>query len=256
MAKVPSPKRQHCEEEPTEAESIHGGGSNVVQHFIPESAHGCVSEEARSKCSPSTTTHLDVSSSSEEELSAEEGGGEDEGELSKLSMDGSEMLGEAELSELSEGNLWSNDDTESYDLSGMPQPEVSHGNALFPGSSIAANELDVALMLLCQRHNLTYACQDDILKLMSITHPTPNKIPRSSHLLMKQFVNFKEECFVHRFCGNCLESLPSSSLCTNSGCSGMFSPDAVFLQLSLTRQLKERMQGLQISLMFVLHWCP
>ena len=61
--------------------------------------------------------------------------------------------------------------------------------AFFPSSPIAISEFNVAFLLFCQRHNLSYACRDDLLKLHSITHPTPNKILRSSHPLMKQFVD-------------------------------------------------------------------
>ena len=46
--------------------------------------------------------------------------------------------------------------------------------ALFPGSSITAHDFDVSLMLFCQRHNLTYTCQNDLLRFMSVSFPTPN----------------------------------------------------------------------------------
>lgn len=115
-------------------------------------------------------------------------------------------------------------------------------NALFPCSPVATREFNVGFMMLCQRHNLPYVCQDDILKLMSITHPTPNKVPRSSHLLLKQFVNFKEECSLQHFCGNCLSPIVQGSSCLNLNCT-VKSPNAVFIHVPLIQQLAERMQG-------------
>ena len=114
--------------------------------------------------------------------------------------------------------------------------------ALYQGSPVAADEFIVGLMLLCQRHNLTYSCQNDILRLMSMMHPSPNRVPRSSHLLLKHFVNLKEECSIQHFCGTCLSPTP----CANSSCS-LSEPNAVFIQVPLVQQLKERMQGAVIT---------
>ena len=74
---------------------------------------------------------------------------------------------------------------------------------------------------------------------MSMTHPFPNRVPRSSHLLLKHFVNLKEECSIQHFCGTCLSPTP----CANSSCS-LSEPNAVF---TLVQQLKERMQGAVIT---------
>ena len=116
--------------------------------------------------------------------------------------------------------------------------------ALFPGSSITAHDFDVSLMLFCQRHNLTYTCQNDLLRFMSVSFPTPNQVPRSSYMLLKQFVDFQHECTVHHFCGNCLQPLLRSSPCSNPECSVKSEPNAVFIHVPLTTQLKERLQGM------------
>ena len=46
-----------------------------------------------------------------------------------------------------------------------------HLSPLFPQADISTEAFEVAFMSLVQRHNLTYACQSDILKLFRLLHP-------------------------------------------------------------------------------------
>ncbi len=39
-------------------------------------------------------------------------------------------------------------------------------------------EFTVAFMQLCQRHNLSYACQNDLTKLLTLSHPPPSCLPK------------------------------------------------------------------------------
>ena len=210
-----------------------------VEHTVSEvvsfhSAHdeeesGCstykgeaLGSEVTSDNSHTDNLSVNVSDYDEAELS-------DGAKSSSLSDAESELCGQSELSE--------SDDELSQSLESAPL------NSLLPGSSVGCHEFDVALMSLCQRHNLTYACQDDIVKLMSTTYPSPNQVPHSSYLLRKMFVNFKEECSVTHFCGNCLSLLLPGATCSDSACSRSIEPDAVYIQLSLKKQLEKRLQG-------------
>ena len=150
--------------------------------------------------------------------------------------DHSDVSSKCDFSDQSSDDLSDLSDVDDED-SMVPQ-ELRSQSALFPSSPVATDVFATGVMLLCQRHNLTYACQNDILKLMSMTHPTPNTVPRSSHLLLKQFVNLKDECSIQHFCGTCLSHTP----CTNASCSSS-EPDAIFIRVPLVQQLKERMQG-------------
>lgn len=148
--------------------------------------------------------------------------------------DHSDVSSKCDFSDQSSDDLSDLSDVDDED-SMVPQ-ELRSQSALFPSSPV--DVFATGVMLLCQRHNLTYACQNDILKLMSMTHPTPNTVPHSSHLLLKQFVNLKDECSIQHFCGTCLSHTP----CTNASCSSS-EPDAIFIRVPLVQQLKERMQG-------------
>lgn len=56
----------------------------------------------------------------------------------------------------------------SEDKSAVPQ---SSAVPLFPESQVTTDDFNVAFMSVLQRHNLTYASQTDILKLLSIVLP-------------------------------------------------------------------------------------
>ena len=162
---------------------------------------------------------------------------------------------EDQISSLSENSdVWSDDAFSDASLDDHSDAEVALvpsvvprtlplEDALFPCSPISTHEFDVGFMMLCQRHNSTYACQNDLLKLLSITYPVPNQIRPSSHMLLKQFVNFKEECSLQYFCGNCLSPILQGSPCVNPSCSVKSEPNAVFIHVPLVQQLMERMKG-------------
>lgn len=113
------------------------------------------------------------------------------------------------------------------------QDPDSHERALFAGSYITIYDFDVGLTLFCQGHKLTYLCQNDLLRLISVSFPTPNHVPRSSYMLLKQLVDFQHECTVHLFCGSCLQSLLQSSPCSNPECSMKSEPNAIFIHFHL-----------------------
>lgn len=114
---------------------------------------------------------------------------------------------------------------------------------LFAGSNIRSNDFDVSFMALSERHHLTYACQEDILKLMSYTIPHPNRVPSSAYALRTKFIRFKKETSVYHFCGDCLHPLTVGSTCSNTDCSQRVQHPAIFIQVPLASQLQERFKG-------------
>lgn len=65
----------------------------------------------------------------------------------------------------------------SDDESEVPQ---SSAVPLFPESRDTTDEFNVAFMSVLRWHNLTYASQTDILKLLLIVLPAPSHVPSSA----------------------------------------------------------------------------
>ncbi len=112
--------------------------------------------------------------------------------------------------------------------------------ALFPEARVSSHQLDVAFMALSQRHNLTYASQTDLLKLLSILLPTLSNVS-SAQTLIRKFVNFRKETVVQHFCGGCNEKLLPGSNCSKATC--MRAMHSVMVWIPLAMQLKERFDG-------------
>ena len=72
---------------------------------------------------------------------------------------------------------------------------------------------NVILMSIMKKHNLTYACQADILNLLSIFCPS-SAIPSSVYALNRYFVDLKKDVVMHYCCGAC-KALVSNSVTPN-----------------------------------------
>ena len=128
--------------------------------------------------------------------------------------------------------------------SGLGDLQQHVSTPLFPQANVTTDGFEVAFMSLVQRHNLTYACQSDLLTLFSIVLPSPSMVPSSSHMLISKFINYGKDTVTKRYCGSCLSVLQPGTPCATSQCSnqgGM--PGAVFVRVSLAMQLKERFDG-------------
>ena len=136
--------------------------------------------------------------------------------------------------EFDEASLDSDVDMSSLDALTTTSSEQSDP-LLFAGSNINSRDFDVSFMSLAQRHNLTYAYQDDILKLFAYALLHPNYVPSSSYGMRTKFVKFKTETMVLCYCGYCLSPLTEGSPC----CSEAVQDHAVFIKLSLAKQLQE-----------------
>ena len=115
--------------------------------------------------------------------------------------------------------------------------------SLFPGSRIPSTHFDTVFMCFVQRHNLTYACQGDLLRLFSMVLPSPNTVPSSSFTFTRQFTDFKKEVLIQRFCGCCLSELNHGSSCGRQQCRTSQERQAVFIRIPLGIQLRDRFQG-------------
>ena len=127
----------------------------------------------------------------------------------------------------------------------MPSPDLGNqGDPLFPGSIVSSAHFNIAFMSLVQRHNLTYSCETDLLQLLSMVLPSPNKVPSSSSNIIGRFANLKNDGIIQHFCGVCSTPLDSGLLCTRPHCTSSQSRPSVFIRIPVAAQLMERFQGL------------
>ena len=126
---------------------------------------------------------------------------------------------DVEDSSLSDASSFSSD-SELDDTSTSSFDDSVHSHIpLYFGSPVDANHFEVVLMSLIQKHNLTYSCQDDIIKMLSTILPSPAQIPSSSYVLRGKFVKLHEVCKVYYFCSRCFISLSSlTRQCDSAGC--------------------------------------
>ena len=80
--------------------------------------------------------------------------------------------------------------------------------SLFPGASVVAHQFHVVMASTALRHNLTYSCQTDILKLIATILPSPNHVTSASRSLTRKFIQYEQQSVVHRCCGTCMRLLP------------------------------------------------
>lgn len=112
------------------------------------------------------------------------------------------------------------------------------------GSELSNKDCSVILLSIMNKHSLTYAAMDDILKLFSNSLPTSNFFPKTLHLLMKDYVDYEKDTIIHRCCGYCSQLLPSgSSSCFRVECRKHNLPDATFVEVCLDQQIKTLFSG-------------
>ena len=144
----------------------------------------------------------------------------------------------------SEGSI---DFTESLNSSSLDMREnvsLYDGPPLFPGSLIPSSHFNIVFMSLVQRHNLTYACETDILQLLSMILPIPNNIPSSSSTFTHQFADLKSDVIIQHFCGCCSTPLDQESSCSRPNCTMFRGRQSVFIRIPLASQIIERFQGI------------
>ena len=114
---------------------------------------------------------------------------------------------------------------------------------LYAGSSISAHQFHVATASIALRHNLTYACQTDILRFISALLPSPNRVTTTAKSLTRKFLRYEQMTVVHRCCGVCMRLLPEGAQCLRTECVQQRVQDALFVEIPLDKQLQERFKG-------------
>ena len=88
------------------------------------------------------------------------------------------------------------------------------GTALFPGSSVSANEFSAALLSIFLKHDMSYQCVSDVLKLFQYTIPSPNLLPQSHNVLIGQLIKYDEQVKIHYCCSSCSQALSLDTVFT------------------------------------------
>ena len=111
----------------------------------------------------------------------------------------SDGIPESELSSGSESILCSSSDSQSQEGDDEDCRKVSELKHIFEMESVSSSPAiaNVILMSIIKKHHLTYACQADILNLLSIFCPS-SAIPSS---LNRYYVYLKKDVVMHYCCG-------------------------------------------------------
>ena len=102
---------------------------------------------------------------------------------------------------------------------------------LYAGATVTAHQFDVAVASMALRHNLSYACQTDLLRLMATILPGPNCVPSRSHALTRKFICYEQQSLIHWCCGSCMCLLPDGEKCRTPHCVDQSIPDALFVEV-------------------------
>lgn len=129
-------------------------------------------------------------------------------------------------------------DEDSTEESFEPEQEMDTSNRLYDGSPGSYQQWSLAMLSIFLKHNLTYSCVDDLLKLFRNVLPFANSIPRSNYSLLKQYVDYDANTVVHRCCGHCSRLLSSSARCTGPECLSANASNAYFVEVLINKQLE------------------
>ena len=114
---------------------------------------------------------------------------------------------------------------------------------IFDGSSLSVSASSLLVMQFKQRYQLTKEGLGDLLRLIRLHLPTPNKCPSSLYLFNKQFQEAKLSIIFHYFCTTCLQKLADNTIscCPNDACARDLTLDggiASFIEVPVEQQLK------------------
>ena len=121
--------------------------------------------------------------------------------------------------------------------------ETSLDVPLFLGSKIPSPHFNIALISFVQRHNLSYACETDLLHLLAMVLPSPNEVLPLSFLFTSQFANLKSDSVIQHFCDVCSQPIDPGLLHTRPLCCSSQGGQSVFIRIPVAAQLIECFQG-------------
>ena len=136
----------------------------------------------------------------------------------------SAFLEELDLQE--EQKVVESDDDSTYCSDFTTEPEADNTvntsgvTPLYEGSSLTMEASSVLVMQFKTRHNITTDGLADLLKLLKMHCPKPNRCLPTPYLFMKQFNKAKHHVEYHHFCSACLTPvLPANRpVCSNDAC--------------------------------------
>ena len=117
---------------------------------------------------------------------------------------------------------------------------------LYDGSSLTVRTSSVLILKFKMRHNLTDESVSDLLHLIKLHCPAPNRCLSSLYHFKKQFYDMQYPIVVSHFCSCCLNALTPDDIaeqmnCPNPPCeSTISSPNSVssFIEVPIDLQLK------------------
>ena len=114
---------------------------------------------------------------------------------------------------------------------------------LFPNSVFTEYQFNVSMASVAQRHNMSYSCMTDVLRLISLYLPSPNSAPQSAKTLLSQFVDTKRLPVSQMLW--CLYAIAKSmETCDQDTCKTEDVPNSKFVEVPLDRQLQQRFKGI------------
>lgn len=136
------------------------------------------------------------------------------------------------------GEVYSDSSTCSNSDSLLSEEFIAASCKTTSDSAMSHYECSLAIVSIAAKHNMSYSCVVDFLKLL--TQLVPNSaIPKSQHMLMKQFVDYRAGTTVYHCCGFCTKLLPSfESLCLRSQCRLAKTPNSMFIAVDINKQLQ------------------
>lgn len=112
---------------------------------------------------------------------------------------------------------------------------------LYDNAPISVKESVYATYLYVIKNKLSYQATSQLLDLLQIHIPSPNKYPQSFHALRK-CIEGSPTLKVTHFCSNCFKEVPEQKSCSSPACRG-FTPSHYAL-LPFEEQLQDIFTGI------------
>ena len=115
---------------------------------------------------------------------------------------------------------------------------------LYEGSELTISSSCLLLKKFCMQHRLTETAFADLLRLISLHSPRPNKCLTSPYLFDKQFGGHNLPMVFHNFCSNCLWRV-GDNRCPNPSCEvdlSKFGAKSQFIEVPVEPQLTAILQ--------------
>ena len=116
---------------------------------------------------------------------------------------------------------------------------------LYEGSELTVSSSCLLLKKFRMQHRLTETAFADLLRLISLHCPRPNKCLTSPYLFNKQFGEHKLPMEFHNFCSNCLCRVEGDKKCPNPSCEvdlSKFGAKSQFIEVPVEPQLAAILQ--------------